>query len=314
MPFIQTDFVADISEINVGGTTNNTITIPLTFDGSLGNNITTSFSAPGAPSVSDVVFEASVTPVSDGRYDLALRFTKPFHLLKPGHAYDIFINGNKIRVTIVYAYPFNVNQWTNIESDAKDISNIPLGAQIKSTTANMLWLGIFRTALAAWYNIRDLTRLYFYKGKYLNDILQFATVAGVLPENSTSTITYEDNNYYIQSVLIKYADGRKVRADYAYITVAVSRFETDGNNTWREVQMSPEKVVDSITVRAVKDDGTTTIKTLGKITYLREKKQATMPYAPEYKTSQSPISAFNQLSCFRRYETQLVTGYKVESN
>jgi len=314
MGFVQTDFVVDVSDLDFGpGSTNNTIKLPLTLDRSSGG-VGQYPSAAVEANEGAEPFGVNVAHVSDGCYEMALEFNRGFGKIRPGSTYTVNVDGREaVRITVVYAYRFHQEDWGNIDRDDANVDCIGVGAPILSKTANKLWMAIFRTARAAWHNARTVTHYYFYKNKYLNDILQFTTLTHALPENSTARIEYDDNGR-ITEALIAYSgrEGREggglVRAAYSYIEVPVKRY--CGDNAAGVVDTTQEWVIDEIVVDAVTEQQDV-VKSLGKIRYTRGPQRITIADAPKYNGSLSPMSAFNQLSHFRDYEVMAVKGYEV---
>ena len=319
MTFIETEVIADISEIEIGGVGDNTINIPLTFDRSGGG-------APSGPIITAEVMEGplphpsppfgvAVAEEDEGRYTMMLTFDKPFAEVNPGKTYTVRIDdSHDIDVTIAYAYGFHPIGWENVDGDGDTVGGIDPGAPIQTKPANQRWLAIFRTALAAWQNARSLLHFYFYKHKYLNDILQFSTITHTLPENAESEISYHPDGR-IKEVTITYPNRERhetVRAQYEYDACGVSRYSAPTDTS--PIETGEETLLMKITVDVVDPiNPNMVIKTLGEIEYIREPTRVEVPFAPNYDNGLSPISAINQLSHFKHYEVQAMTGYRVKA-
>jgi hypothetical protein len=313
MGFIEREIVADISDGK------RAVFIPLTYDMTL---------APPIPELASAEecapFTVELKDVSDGHCALELKFGESVSDIAPGSTYAVMVGPDyKIDVFVAFAYRLENSTWDNVDEVPDTVTQVSVGEVISSKTANRRWLAVFRTALAAWRSARTNMHYYFYGNRYLNDILQFATVTGALPENAEVKIEYHDEGEggrikspRIKEVSVTYHGRaerqRHIRAKYAYEKFGVARYgRRDGVSDVR-IPCEDEWAIDEVAVEVITEGGET-IKTLGRIKYNRAPMRFSLPHAPKYDENKVETSAINQLSRFGDYEVYAVQGYDVEA-
>ena len=227
-----------------------------------------------------------------------------------------------IYVIADYANAYTLAGWDNTDTEIANFTDIDVHAGLISTQMNNRLKALLRTALAAWDSASLSLKYYYYKNKYLNDIIDVATGLGVLPENATSVVSTNSDGS-IATIEITYPDrsfGNKILLSYIYSgsnEYTVDRMQMrNGSLNPTPLATSAIVLLESISIDSVDNSGNV-IYNLGQLILTRSINTLTIPFLSDYNSSLASDStdtsalAANMLADFKYYQTSTITGWTV---
>lgn len=232
-----------------------------------------------------------------------------------GNTYTLYI-------IVDYANAYTLSSWTNDNSDITSLTEIDLHEGQISTNLNDRLKALLHTSLDGWNNAKNSIKYYYYKNKYLNDIIDVAVGVGVLPEKATGTITLNANGD-ISTLLINYPDrsfGNNILITFTYSSgsnYTISRMQKrSGVINPTPIESKIISLLNSFRIDSV-DGSNNVIYNLAQVVITRSVNVLTVPFLSDYDSSLPSDStdtaalAANMLSDFKYYQTNTITGWTV---
>ena len=323
--FLESKLSLDISDLNIGTGSNNSIEFYLTRDKrSTTDPVTLSVTVSDANSV-DVTGQhfnvaASVLGASPNyvnkRYKLTLSFPYPFANVKFGQLYKLHIvapggDYHDLFVELNYANKFVSTAWGNADEISSLVDDIDLKASLSSKPVNNRLRSLLQGIITSLNQAKQLYTLYRYKDKYLDDIINFAINTGNLYEPSVTSLTTDSNNN-IATVITTYGAGRsttiKLKLTYTYSNKNLDRLK--GSNNTIVLETKQVSTLDTIKIEVL-SDADAVIYQLGEVSISRELKTYSISNVAAYDANKAPTDYENLLSDFRTYRTYVMTGWTV---
>jgi hypothetical protein len=314
LTFLENDLKLDASGLTIGTgstdkisthlTINQTSTAPTTF------NVTTS----GSP------FSATLTKVGGSTQDclLEITFNQPLANLQfnVNHALTITANTGDtytLNVEINYANAFNSSNWTN-SADVVAVDDIDFKGPLTSLSLNNKIRSILTNAIDALNQARMSARYYFFKEKYLSDIVEFAIEAGSTLESSGAAITYNSDgtiNYIVKTYDTGRGRNQKVKISYTYASFDIIRIQKRGI-TETNLETTVSNLVTDLQIDAL-NNSDLKLYTIGKV-HIERNSSATLyaiPYLKDYNNALTATDPDNIMADYKYYKTNTITGWTV---
>lgn len=316
LTFLENDLKFDASglTIGVGSTSKVSYTLTLDQNSTIPNTFTVTTS--GSP------FTPTLTKINNQEYLLELTLNQPLANIKfnTNHVLHIVADTTDttdINVEINYANSFSESNWQN-SADAISVDDIDWKGPFTSLSLNNRLRSILTNAINALNQARLNTKFYFFKEKYLSDIIEFAIEAGSTVEDSTAVITYNSDGT-IDSIIKSYGSGRlrnqKIEIVYNYSNFNVTRIQKRGV-VETTLETTVVSLVTSFDINALNNSGNLIYK-LGTVTINRTGSPAlySVPYLKDYVDTGNPlvddILPDNIMSNYKYYKTNTITGWTV---
>jgi hypothetical protein len=315
LAFLETDLTVDASGLNIGGSSNNSLAVPITIDQRSTLAALTSFTAT-VPNNADatVPFTLSVTKLDTQYCTLNIIFNQPIANVHFNELRVITIHGSNgdtftINITINYASTFTSANWTNSD-ETLAIDDIDLRGALTSKSINNMFRALLSTSLTALNKAKNNAIYYYYKQRHLNDIIDFAIAGGSSFEPSSTVITYNSDGN-VNSLITTYAN-RKLRITYNYTSYTLNRLS--GADQTTPLTTESVSLLSSFLIEVL-DSANAVVYTLGTVTINRSVNTYSIPYLKDYNSTlpsdQIATNPDNILSNYKYYKTNTITGWTV---
>lgn len=316
LAFLETSLKLDASGLSIGSGSNNTLVASLTIDQRSTPFALTSFTAT-VPANFDatVPYTLTVTKINTQLCTLTITFAQPVANVRFDEVRTITIHGSNgdtytLSLEVNYANAFVGTNWAN-SAESLSIDDIDLRGPLTSNSLNNRLRGLLHSSITGLNQVRNYIKYYYYKEKYLNDIIDFAIMAGSGIESSSTAVVF-DTNGNITSLITTYGS-RYVRVLYTYGNYALNRLAGVDQNT--PLTTETVSLLNSFTVQVVDAAtvGANVIYTLGVVTITRNLSQVnySIPYLADYNNALPSSDPNNKLSNFKYYRTYTMTGWVV---
>lgn len=313
--FLENDLKFDASGLTIGTgstsklsaylTLNQTSTIPATF------TVTTS----GSP------FTPTLTKITDQNYRLDITFDQPLAnvIFNTNHVLHIVANTTDtadINVEINYANNFSSANWTN-SADAISIDDVDYKGPLTSVSLNNRLRSILTNAIDALNQARLNAKFYFFKEKYLSDIIEFAMAGSTLEDSGTEIFYNADGSvdYIYKTYGSTRLRSQKIEIVYNYANFNVTRIQKRGViETTLETTVT--SLVDSFDINAY-DNADNFIYKIGHVKIDRTVTPTlySVPYLKDYVDNGLPLTdpylPDNIMADYKYYKTNTITGWTV---
>ena len=214
--------------------------------------------------------------------------------------FDIYLELN-------FASKLIPTNWDNSNQSIDDISNFNSHKSLTTLTVNEIFRGLLNTSLTALGQVKNLIKFYYFKNRYLNDIIEL-TLAGINPEANSTTVSYNSDSK-ITTMIIVYA-GRIIKITYTYTNISIVRLRKRGTVYTVLDDTGISSLVSSFTV-AVVDSSDNVLYTLGTVTINRAETVYSNPYLSDYIEANGDTDPSNILSDYKYYRGYFITGWTV---
>jgi hypothetical protein len=159
---------------------------------------------------------------------------------------------------------------------------------------------------------------YFFKEKYLSDIIEFAIEAGSTLENSNAVITYNSDgtiNYIIKTYTTSRGRNQQVKITYTYGNFNIIRIQKRGN-VEIQLETTVASLITGFKIDALNNSGAL-IYSLGSVAINRSASPTlySIPYLHDYLDTGNPtidaINPDNIMADYKYYRTNTITGWTV---
>lgn len=321
--FIENQLKLDASGLSIGSNTNNTIIANLTLDQrSIG---TTSFPTIDIYDITNtniittnLPFDITLTKSLTQNCILQITLNKPLSDVKLNINRKVRITSNlgetfDLYIEINYANNFSIDNWVNSE-EVISVDDIDFHGPFTSLSINNKLRALLSSLINSLNQARLNTKYYFFKDKYLSDIIEFAIEAGSTLENSSSSITYNSDGT-ISSILKIYNTGRnrteRIKITYNYATYSITRVQKRGAIT-TDLESVNTQLINSFKIEAL-DNTNAVIYTLGQIIINRNAIPTlySVSYLKDYNNGLTPTDPDNIMADYKYYKTNTITGWTV---
>lgn len=309
LKFTDSIFKVDVSDLP------ETITIPLTLDQSSDAGITgcsiTYYDIDNITAITtNLPFTATIVKVDTQNYNLVITGYSSSVIF--GFNYKLTLTSNTssafdIYLELDFASKLIPDNWSNSSQLIGNISNFDAHKSLTSLTANEIFRSLLNTSLTSLGQVKNLIKYFYYKNRYLNDIIDLA-MNGISPEANTSTITYNADGK-ISTVKITYAN-RIVKISYTYTNISIVRLRKRGSIYTVLDDTGISSMVSSFNISIV-DSSDNVLYTLGTVTISRAETIYSNPYLSDYVEANGDTDPSNILSDYKYYRGYFITGWTV---
>lgn len=309
LKFTDNIFKVDISDLP------DSIAIPLTLDQSSDAGITgcnvTYYDVDNITVITtDLPFDAYISKEDSQNYILTINNYSASAIF--GFNYRLTLTSNTsstfdVYVELNFASKLTPDYWDNSSQSITDISNFNSHKSLTTLTVNEIFRSLLNTSLTALGQVKNLVKFYYFKNRYLNDIIEL-TLAGINPETNTTTVTYNSDSKITSSKIVY--EGRIVKITYNYTNISVIRLRKRGAVYTVLDDTGISSLLSSFTV-AVVDSNDVVLYTLGTVTINRAETIYSNPYLSDYIEANGDTDSSNILSDYKYYRGYFITGWSV---
>ena len=325
LSFLETNYVADASNLNIGyGSTDNIVirlqynmnglTSPTSFTVQQYDSTNTSVITTGLPYTVSVVTSDLTSAL------LTLTFNYPATNVLFGLKRKLTITtagvSTDIYVTTDYSNTFNETSWTNA-ADVTAVHNIEPSGPLTSGSLNNILRAIYQAALTAYNKVNQLLVRYSFKDQYLQDIIDLAISAGVALDESYTNVTYNSDGTLATIVTAYYGKYRNiVRSSKLKITYTYASVDPMSSAPYTIARVimrsgvgtpgatSSVNLLTALSIQAL-DSSDNRLFDVANILFTRTLKTYANPYLLDYDVT------LDNLSDYKYYQTYVITGWAV---